>query len=109
MPRKRDLEEWLKEHSLSYALASADDFRVGAELLIIDLLRNLDPRMNLYTQAIIIRIEEVLGNGMVYYRHYPDGPELCFVPMRNFLIHEMSVVIKSLPLAEVVQLKAASQ
>lgn len=109
MPKKRDFEEWLREHNLSYALASVHDFHAGAELLIVDLRRNLDPGANLYAQATIIRIEEVRENGMAYYRHHPDGRELCFVPVRNFLIHEMSVVVKSLLLADVIQMKTASQ
>jgi hypothetical protein len=109
MPKKREFQEWLREHDLSYALASADDFYVGAELLVVDLLRKLDPKTNLYAQATIIRIEGVRANGTVYYRHHPVGKELCFVPVRNFLIHEMSVVVKSLSFAEVIQMKTASR
>lgn len=109
MSEKKDFEEWLQKHGLAYEIASADDFYAGAELLIVDLRRNLDPGANLYAQATIIRIEEVLENGMVYYRYHPNGRELCFVPVRNFLIHEMSVVVKSLLLADVIQMKTASQ
>jgi hypothetical protein len=108
MIAKDELFGWLKRNGIPYEPATEADFLEGAELLIVDIRRPLDPRIDLSVQAHAIRIERIREDGMVYYRHLPSGREECFVPMKNLLFHGTSVVVRSVSHAEIVFLKAVS-
>lgn len=107
MLSRLELSGWLRENNLFYEFAGVKDFSPGSEIFVVDLRQPLDPRVDFSLQVRVIRIERIRDDGMVYYRHHPDGKEECFVPMRNFLVHETIVVLRHRKSAEVVSLKTA--
>jgi hypothetical protein len=108
MPDKSEFFSWLKKCGLPYEPAGADDLVPDTELLIVDLRKTIDLSADLSAQAHVIRIGRIREDGMVYYRHHPDGKEECFVMARVLLSHETSVVLKSRKSAQVVHLRTAS-
>lgn len=97
MSMKGDFFLWIRERGLPYTFVTEEDFfPVGTELLIVNLRRwEFDPSEDLSRSGYRIRIHDIREDGMVYYRHCPDGKEECFVLMKIFLVHETSVVLKS--------------
>ncbi len=108
MFNRREFFDWLKRHGLPYEPAGIDDLLPETELFIVDLRKTIDPRADLSAQACVIRIRRIREDGMVYYRHHPDGKEECFVMARVLLFHETSVVLRVRKSARVIHLRTAS-